>query len=113
MAFTKEIKMSCIYKHTSVQIPDEEWICPKCGVGVEYTDKYGDKQEGFVVVDSVNYDCELLHDDDELECGRCGYSASGLSYSRWYKKSKDLVKCPCCKGTGVITKKKAEEYRNR
>ena len=105
--------MFCTYKHTSVQVSDEEWKCPKCGVGVEYTDKYGDIQEGFVISDSVNYDCDLLHDDDEVECCRCGYTASGYKYVREYIKIKNLVQCPCCKGKGVITKKKAEEYKNR
>lgn len=106
--------MSCIYKHT-VQISDDEefWKCPKCGAGVEYTDEYGGVQEGFVISDSVNYDCELLHEDDELECCRCGYTASGLEYIREYIKMKNLVKCPCCKGKGMITKNKAEEYKNR
>jgi predicted methyltransferase len=54
-----------------------------------------------------------LHEDDELECCRCGYTASGLEYIREYIKMKNLVKCPCCKGKGMITKNKAEEYKNR
>lgn len=105
--------MDCSFKHVVLQIPDEDWKCPKCGCGVEYKDDYGDMQDGFVIVVSENYDCELLHEDDELECGKCGYMLSGAEYSRWYGKLKSLVKCPCCNGKGMVTEKKAKKYKEQ
>lgn len=105
--------MSCNLKHVVLQIPDEDWQCPKCGCGIEYENDYGDIQEGFVISNSVNYDCELLHEDDEIECGRCGYILLGSKYSKWYQKSKNLVKCPCCNGKGMITEEQVKEYKEQ
>lgn len=100
--------MSCSneYEHVKVPIPEKDWKCPKCGVGVEAEDS-----EGWVIYDCVNYDCEFLHDSDTLVCGQCGHGMTGEEYSRWYAKKKSAVKCPCCRGEGTVSKKKAEEYK--
>lgn len=88
---------ACTRKHTKYQVPDEHWKCPKCGSGE------GDFFVEFAVDDE---DCEILHDDDDVICSQCDYSASGRSYSRLMSKGLHLVKCPHCKGSGYIEKKK-------
>lgn len=97
----------CYLEHLNIQVLDNEWICPKCGVSTQYTDEDGVEQEGWVVANSDNFDCEKLHYNDELECGACGVSMSGEEYAKWYESSKSkMVKCPHCKGTGYVKKKK-------
>ena len=87
--------MRCIAKHTKVDIPDEEWFCPKCGAGVD---------DGWVidyVPDEAHPDCELLHDEDYIICENCGYETTGKNLVRRYLKRKDMVTCPLCRGKGV------------
>lgn len=96
--------MTCTCKHTAYQVSDEEWKCPKCGATAE---------EGFVIMDTPNFDCEKYHDDDEIECERCGYCIDGKSFARAVHKKKGLVKCPCCKGKGVVKKSVAEKMKEK
>ena len=92
--------MNCTIKHTKIQIPDSEWCCPKCNAPDRLN---GD--DGWVITESLNMDCEQLHETDLIECGRCGYILTGKGYVTWYIKNRDLIQCPCCKGLGMINKK--------
>lgn len=88
----------CLEKHTSIQIPDDEWVCPKCGVGPE--GKRG--KDGFIIEDGPNLSCNLLHNNDELWCGCCEYRTSGKTLAAQYIKKNNLVTCPHCKGKGLV-----------
>lgn len=105
--------MFCTYKddHVIVQIPDEDWKCPKCGVGVEV----GPWDKGWVMEDCVNYECEKLHNQDTIVCQQCGFGMTGKEYSNWYANTKCIKKknpvkgkgiiCPCCQGKGTVSKR--------
>lgn len=95
---------NCHYKHTKTQVPDSEWVCPKCGVGASYKDDDGVEQEGWLISDSCNFDCEKLHEDDSLECAACDEAMFGVEYVKWYMKKGKMVQCPRCKGKGVVKK---------
>ena len=84
---------TCNAKHTLYQPNDDEWKCPKCGRGDESFWIDGSMGEG---------DCELLHNDDEIVCFECGYRTTGRKFASAIQKRKNLVKCPCCKGTGLV-----------
>lgn len=86
--------MNCQRKHTKVQIPDEDWKCPKCSKGVGY----------FCVDDFGEDECSLLHNDDLLRCYECGHEVSAQTFVRNHVKKQELVKCPCCKGSGMVKK---------
>lgn len=90
---------ACTLKHTKYQPTPEEFHCPKCEAPA------GD----FCVEGSGNYDCPLLHDDDELACyGKNGdgckaqYGTDGKTLARNIAKKKNLVKCEHCKGSGYV-----------
>jgi hypothetical protein len=89
----------CQYKHTAYQIPDEDWLCPKCGADVDH---------GFYIyesvgdMDKVGFDCILLHDEDYISCSNCGYETNGKSFSKLKMKEKNKIVCPCCKGNGWV-----------
>ena len=93
--------MTCTLKHVKYEPTDEEWLCPKCGA--EAGDFYIEAREN---ENDSSPDCELLHEDDVLDCNGCGYSVSGKAFSALIVKKKNLVKCPCCKGKGYVTKDK-------
>ena len=95
--------MNCSVKHTKYQPNDDEWRCPKCGVGSQD----GEREEtGFVIDDGADEsgECEKLHDEDDLLCYKCGYACSGKSFANYVVKKNSLVPCPCCKGTGYVSK---------
>jgi Zn finger protein HypA/HybF involved in hydrogenase expression len=85
---------NCDYKHTKVQVPEKDYLCPKCG------------STEFFIYDCVNYDCEALHEDDELLCESCGYATNGKRFASMYIKKQHLIKCPTCKGSGYIKESK-------
>jgi rubredoxin len=90
-------EMICQAKHTKFQPSDEQWICPKCGADSAF----------FVVEDGAedsDDDCPLLHNEDEIECGKCGYGGTGKSVAAQMTRKLDLVPCPCCKGAGYVKK---------
>jgi len=87
----------CIAKHTMYQPTDEEWKCPKCGSG----DEHFDIQEP---AEFSSDDCVQLHVNDELSCYNCGYGISGKEFASRLQKQKNLVTCPCCKGSGLVPK---------
>ena len=93
----EEPHTKCPARHCSPQIPDEEWKCPKCGSGPEafYIDGVDDK---------ATWDCQLLHDKDEVICSECNSCFSGRRVTSMYVANKNLVKCEHCKGTGWVTR---------
>lgn len=96
--------MECQHKHTKYQPTDEEWKCPKCGVGHE-------DGAGWTLYDSPDdgtdgVDCLLLHNDDTLFCEKCSHSESGKTFALRLLKKHSFVTCPCCKGTGLVKKDK-------
>ena len=89
-----------------VEIPDEFWKCPKCGVG--YND--GD---GLVDDDDVRENTEegIYFSDTELVCYTCnGNFDAKQVYAKAIKKA-DLVQCSCCLGQGTVKKAKAEKEK--
>ena len=98
--------------HRIVCIPEEHWLCPKCGVGhldgdglyLDWDPEWEDEDAG-----------DLLNDHDpegaELYCNEChGNYVVGDLYREAAKKL-GLVQCPCCLGAGSVDKSKAKRYR--
>lgn len=88
----------CRAKHTEFQPSLEEWFCPKCGASPDggfivetFSDDIGSHEE-----------CEALHTQDRLDCGKCGYSGSGTAFAKAVAKKANLVPCPHCKGHGFV-----------
>lgn len=92
----------CPHKHTKYQPTDEEWVCPKCGEGLN------SKSGGFViwegVTDMEDSQCTSLHNDDYLKCQSCGYDCQGKDFAAYVVKKNSLIPCPCCNGTGFVKK---------
>jgi len=51
-------------------------------------------------------DCVKIHDQDGIECSKCGLYWSGKTVTTLMAKKANLVPCPCCKGKGVVPKEK-------
>lgn len=88
--------MTCTAKHTKYQPTDEEWLCPKCGANSDH----------FIIEDpaeDADEDCEELHVYDNVVCSSCGFGGSGRTVASRMSKKKNLVPCPCCKGSGFIS----------
>ena len=49
-----------------------------------------------------NPDCALLHNNDVLHCYNCDYETTGRVFVNKLKKKQGLIKCPHCKGKGVV-----------
>jgi hypothetical protein len=83
--------MVCTRKHIKDPIPEDTWICPKCG-------------DECCLDDPDDDDCSNIHSDDWIICQniRCGHSEKVTSYFRRYLKEHSQVPCPHCKGTGYI-----------
>jgi DNA-directed RNA polymerase subunit RPC12/RpoP len=79
-------------KHVEMPIPDEEWVCPKCGSSDNF---YVDE------VDSDG-DCDLFHENDVVRCYDCDSQWSVKQIVAKWAKKKNMVKCSCCKGTGWV-----------
>ena len=93
--------MSCTHKHTKYQPTDEEFVCPECG----HTPQSPDGE--FVIDESIDGDCEKLHEEDGIFCYNCHSQWSGKDFAAMLQEKKGLVMCPCCKGVGLVPKKKA------
>ena len=88
----------CTVKHTKYQPSYNDWLCPVCK----------SNNELFIVESSpedTHPDCELLHDDDEVKCSRCGLYGLGKQIAAKMVKVNDLVKCSCCNGAGYVKRK--------
>lgn len=81
----------CTDKHTPVDVPDEDFNCPKCGA------EAGD----FIVTDGIS-DCVRLHPSEVLGCDKCGHGVTARSFVRAYMKRKNLTRCEHCKGSGYV-----------
>jgi Zn finger protein HypA/HybF involved in hydrogenase expression len=91
----RESDIVCKYKHTTYQPKDSEWLCPKCGKGNEF----------FYIEESFSEgECILLHDEDYIVCTSCGKGITGKKFASLLEKKNNLIKCPCCKGTGLVVK---------
>jgi len=96
-----------------VEIPDEFWKCPKCGIG--YNDGDGlvnDDDRAFDEDDEEQAtNGNIYFSDSELACYTCnGNFDAGQVYRQAMKKA-DLVQCPCCLGHGTVKKAKAEKIK--
>lgn len=94
-------KAKCRETHTQYQPTISEWNCPKCGA----------KAGHFAIEDSSNYDCDDLHPEDMLLCGKCGYGMSGRAFAKKCADAKSLVTCAHCKGKGLVRNNKAAAVR--
>ncbi len=98
-------KIICYTPHVNVDVPLDKWVCPNCGCGY-------DNAGGWFIDEGAGHDdCELLHNDDYLKCEKCSFDMNGKQYSAWYSKKVNAVKCPCCNGNGVVSKKKANDFK--
>lgn len=84
--------MICDKKHLP-DMPDNEFRCPKCQA------KCGDW-----AVDDAHEDgeCERMIASDNLVCYKCGHGESAGTFVRRWLKSKRMIVCPHCKGTGRV-----------
>ena len=91
----RESDIVCKHKHTTYQPKDSEWFCPKCKSNNEF----------FYIEESISEgSCTLLHEEDYIICTACGKGVTGKSFASLLKKKNNLIKCPCCKGTGLVVK---------
>jgi len=97
--------MKCSYEHT-VRIPDKDWKCPNCGSGSSAKNEYDETIDGFIVDDSVNYDCPHLHKDDYIKCYVCETEMQGSDFEDQFLGNKKRCICPLCKGSGYIDRVK-------
>lgn len=102
-----EEKVRCHGKHTAYNPPMEEWACPKCGCTGE-----GDGSDGEFIINDIgegaDWECERLHVDDTLGCSKCGWGDFGKKFVALLAKKKSMVKCPTCKGTGLVSEKRGK-----
>lgn len=95
----------CEAKHTIVQIADVFWVCPNCGAPAPSEHS---SEMGFIIessVDGSDEDCDLLHEEDECKCYKCGKVFTGKEVAEYHMRKSSVVPCPHCKGTGVVPKK--------
>ena len=84
---------TCTRKHTKYQHPDDEpWVCPKCGSDTFALDSDSDEA------------CDLIHNNDWVNCYECDYGASATEFSKLMMRKQNMIECPCCKGKGVVKK---------
>lgn len=95
-------------------IPSELWRCPKCGAG-------SDSPKGGFVLDEPfsdpGEDSQDIPEEEEAQgwtrngcviC-ECGYDTTTAKFFTLLMKKANMVECPCCKGHGVVSSKKANE----
>jgi Zn finger protein HypA/HybF involved in hydrogenase expression len=93
--------MTCFAKHTEYQPNATDWHCPKCGATAE-------DQDGFIIADpavDAADGCELLQDQDYVECGMCNWYGSGKKLAKILMTEAGRVICPTCKGKGTVNGK--------
>jgi len=82
-------------KKILIPIPDEEWICPECGshdIFVDPTEEHdADDESG-----------DIFWDTDAVICPSCNRDWNLASFIRRWLKKKNMVKCQCCNGTGLV-----------
>lgn len=65
----------CPAKHTKFQVDMKDFNCPRCK---------GQHGEDFYIADYAegsDPDCELLHEQDNVQCSYCWYTASGKVFA--------------------------------
>jgi len=93
--------MDCKAKHTKFQPNAEEWACPKCGA------KPTTHELGCIIEDAAegaDDGCDLLHARDTVLCYSCGTGWWGSRFASALAKKRNMIPCPCCKGSGVVQK---------
>lgn len=88
------------YVENEPRICIEHWKCPKCSVGTEYMDEYGDEVEGLMLED-VNY----------INCMKCETTWTAKKLENAIMKKHTMVKCPFCKGQGTVQATKAAKFK--
>lgn len=102
----------CISRHVVIQPKQDEYKCPKC------------RTPGFSRESDPDRCDDHLHSDDLLNCCKCGFSTSGAVFSECVSlirkrderekkarlESEREEPCPCCKGTGKVTKDGLEDW---
>lgn len=86
--------------HVTYEPTDKEFCCPRCGAecGTFFIDH---DYTGGVSLCGIE-DCEHLHKEDVLRCHSCGHSTTGAYFVRQLIKKNNLVKRPCCNGSGRV-----------
>lgn len=88
-------EVKCGEKHTAYQPPDEEWLCPNCGVD---NSAFWVEENAAGAADG----CDKLHERDICYCTKCERGWSGKAFAGKLAKRKNLVTCPMCKGHGTV-----------
>lgn len=95
-------KEQCAHKHTAYQPPEDEWRCPSCGAGIGTFHVDND----IAVSDDESRCDDLLHENDEVICSGCRFGTNGKNFAGRLQRMHSLVKCECCRGTGLVAKDK-------
>jgi len=87
--------VSCSEKHTKYQPTENEWRCPWCGA---------DNKSFYIEepIETARDDCEKLHEGDGLYCYICKDALSGKAFAAQIQKTKNLIPCKHCKGSGLV-----------
>ena len=85
----------CTAKHTRYQPTEAEWLCPKCKANNESF--WTEEPDG-----EASDTCDKLHEKDEIYCYKCNWAGSGKTFTKKLQDAQGLVKCECCKGTGLV-----------
>ena len=94
--------MICNAKHTEYNPSEEEFVCPKCG-SIDFFIDY--------IPEDANEECEKLHVDDFIYCDKCQYETTGKKFAEYVIKQKNLVKCPHCKGKGMVPRDQQDVFK--
>ena len=89
------IEFICEEKHTNYQPNGKNWHCPNCK----------EVPISINIISSMNEKCEELHNEDEVKCMLCGYTASGKNMTEKLLEETDLVICPTCDGERMVSHK--------
>ena len=92
-----------------LEIPDDEWLCPKCGAGYEGDPLKG--TGGLILEEPVGaYPPDLEHPEGYVVCHHefeggepCGWVGTVQEVFDAALERRNLVPCSCCNGTGFVT----------